>query len=282
MQQLLTAPGELHTAAIGRITLTAQLTTDGGVTITVWAGTDRHAFTYTDKTLARARYAQIRQLAATGHTADQIDEHINGGGNHAIGQVREVLTEAMQSAAADNSTGSDRLVKALSAEVEAHETPAETAELAALAADIRATLDAGADRPVVDEATAYLTRLADERQAGIDAAVKAADAKPVTLDDYVGNPARVNRPRLATNTPSARKLTAPMYGMLAQADAHGGRIRLDRKDDRNRARAIRKRDNYLTLIYATPGVEASLYAAELTESGRRAVAEHRDAVQAVA
>jgi hypothetical protein len=282
MQQLLTAPGELHTAAIGRITLTAQLAVDGGVTITVWAGTDRHAFIYTDLAIGRARYAQIRQLARTGMTAQQIADTVGADREHAMQAVRDILDDAMQSAAADNSPAGGRLVSALSAEVEAHETPAETAELAALAADVANTMRAA--RQDATSAGTFGADLTAARYAAVDDAVRAAEAvnRPATLDAYVGNPARVNAPRLATNTPSARKLTRPMLDMLAQADANGGRIRLDRRADRNRARAIRKRNNYLTLIYATDGVEASLYAAEITESGRLAVAEHRDTVQAVA
>jgi hypothetical protein len=244
MQQLLTAPGELHTAAIGRITLTAQLAVDGGVTITVWAGTDRHAFIYTDLAIGRARYAQIRQLARTGMTAQQIADTVGADREHAMQAVRDILNDAMQSAAADNSPAGGRLVSALSAEVEAHETPAETAELAALAADVANTMRAA--RQDATSAGTFGADLTAARYAAVDDAVRAAEAvnRPATLDAYVGNPARVNRPRLATNTPSSRKLSQRMRDMLrevAQAAERGNALHVNTPARQTTARGLYRR-----------------------------------------
>lgn len=142
MRQL-TAVGDQHTIALGRVYITAQLATCGGVTITVWAGPDRRdavAFSYADRRIARTRYAQIRQLAASGATAEQIDQVVNGGGSHAVEAVRDILRDAVAAVAADNSAAGARLAAPLQAAIEATEPQAEQDRLDALADDIRAHL----------------------------------------------------------------------------------------------------------------------------------------------
>lgn len=140
----LTAPGDLVAITIGAVQISAQLAVGQGVTITVWQGPSRHdavAFSYTDRALARRRYAQIRQLAASGLTAEQIDAHINGPGNAAVAAVRDLLAEATEQAAADPAPAAGRLTSALAAERTRLDTVAETARLDALAARINADLD---------------------------------------------------------------------------------------------------------------------------------------------
>jgi|SRR5688572_13628180 len=102
----LTSPDQSHTALFGAVHVQAQLTVDGGVTITAWTGPDRAnavSFSYTDLDHGRRRYAQIRQLARTGLTAEQIDAQVNGDGNHAVEQVRQLLNEVCEQAQADPS-----------------------------------------------------------------------------------------------------------------------------------------------------------------------------------
>lgn len=229
------------------------------------------------RAIARVIALSLKHAAPTINAAKAVDNARRAVLHNLDGQLAFVLASPTVESTRTGEVLQDVRAMFVSAEDEAADD--------VLAADINATLDASSARPVADEATAYLAGLAAERQARIEAAVAAADAKPTLADvarNLGGNPARVNRPRLATNTPSARKLTRPMLDMLAQAAANGGHIRLDRRDGRNRARAILKRGEHLTLIYATPGVEASLYAAEITDLGRRTVAEHRNTEEVAA
>jgi hypothetical protein len=136
---VLTSPDQLHTARIGSIALSARRTVDGGVTITAQTGPDRYdavTWSYTDDKLATARYNAVAQLATTGLTAQEIDAHINGGGNHAILTVREIFNEAL----AHTNPGS-RIERAVQAELAATDTAAEKAADEALVADINAHLD---------------------------------------------------------------------------------------------------------------------------------------------
>ncbi len=165
MRQL-TAVGDLHTITLGRVHISAQLATCGGVTITVWAGPDRSdavAFSYTDRRIARTRYAQIRQLAATGATAEQIDQVVHGGGNHAVEAVREILRDAVAAATADDSPAGARVAAPLQAALADTETPSERDRLDALAGDIRAHL--GPARSFAEIRDRHAAALARDRKA---------------------------------------------------------------------------------------------------------------------
>lgn len=145
MTHTLSAAGDLHTAVFGTVTMTAQLTVDGGVTITIWptahAG-DAISYSYTDLALGRRRYAVIRQLARTGATAQAIADTLGADREHALAQVRLLLDEAQEFAAADPSRTGTRVVAAVAEQKQAMETDAERGANDALAARINAHLAA--------------------------------------------------------------------------------------------------------------------------------------------
>ena len=135
----LAAVGESTTTAYGRIHLQAQLTVEGGVTLTVWQGPSRHdavTFSYLDPRAARRAYATIRQLAVAGSSAEQIAQAMGSDREHALGQVRQILDDALATATADDSTASAPLMAALQATKADTESAEETARLDRLAADI--------------------------------------------------------------------------------------------------------------------------------------------------
>jgi hypothetical protein len=143
MRQL-TAVGDQHVIALGRVHLSAQLAVDGGVTLTVWSGPNRHdsvSFAYTDRAIARRRYAQIAQLAHSGLTAEHIDAHVNGPGNTAVAAVRQILTESQEFVSADPSPAAGRLSVAIADAYGDLVTAAERSAEADLAARINADLD---------------------------------------------------------------------------------------------------------------------------------------------
>ena len=276
----LTAPGEAHTIAVGQIRLTAQLTIDGGVTITIWAGTHRRAFGYNDKAEGRHAYNVIRQMASTGLSADQIADTMQANRDHARAQFRKVLEDAQEYTAGGDTATDTVISTALADEIDRLRGARERDDMAALVADMRAHLglDCAADNPDVDPDDAPTSTPTTPAPTPTDTPAQTVDKPRNVLDAYGVDRSRANRPRLAAG--SNHKLTARMVDMLAEAaERDDGTIRLDRADLRNRARAIAKRGDYLTLIHATDGVPASLYAARITNLGRHAVATQTGAVR---
>lgn len=277
----LTTPGDLHTIAVGQIRLTAQLTVDGGVTITCWQGPSRHdavTYEYADKVLGRRVYAAIHQMAATGLTAREIADRMNSNRNHALGQVRQILEDAEGEA-----SGRDRirLADAITAEIQALKTDAEKAADEELVEDMRRHLGLGdcaaddEDEDPDDTPTGVPTTSAPSPTNTLATSV---DKRRNLLDAYGVDKTRANRPRLAAGTNQA--LRPRMVDMLAEMAARpDGTIRLDTRDAQNRAYNIAKRGDYLELVYATPGVPASLAAARITPLGRRTATAAQEATR---
>lgn len=162
--------------------------------------------------------------------------------------------------------------------------PADSELIARLNADLDAR--AAQAQPVTDPAVDYIAQLTNQRHKAITNAVTTADRQPATLtglrNAYAAAAGTTPRNRVTLRPGTSRALSDAMWRMLADANARGGQIRLDSRDLRNRARAIDRRFNYLNLIYFTDGVPASLYLAEITDAGRKALAQHQQTAQAVA
>lgn len=216
----LTSPGTLHTATIGGVTFSAQAAVGGGATIHVWCGPSRHnavSYSYTDVRLASARLGTIAHLAATGLTATQITDQLGANPAHALAQVRALLDDAMRHASADPSREATQLVAALQAEKEAIEPEAETARLAALAANINAHLDAVHGACRADEQ-------GDESEADTDDADLIAFAK--TVGDTVAQGVRdTDRPATLAALAHAYRNTHTQFPTRAETRAQAARAK---------------------------------------------------------
>jgi hypothetical protein len=136
MTSTLTGPGQLHRARIAGVDVTAQLTIEGGVTITVWPTTSRHdavAFSHVDRKLAAHRYQVIAQLAATGSTAQQIADTLGSDRRRALAEVAGILDDALAAACDDDSTASASAIRNLQSAKESLESDVDKARRQAIA-----------------------------------------------------------------------------------------------------------------------------------------------------
>jgi hypothetical protein len=268
-------PDQINTVEVGQVTISAQRTTDGGTTIHLWRGPSRHnalTLSYRNPKLGEHVRNVIAQMAATGATAAQIAATLGADAEYALDQVRRILDDALAVATGDDSTVSGMLVAALQEAKADTESAAVRAAAGALAADISTHLRdtygrCGADEP--DDAVDYLTQVTADRHTAVDGAVRASNALTGLRDTHAATATNLPALRPGTN----RRLTPAMLDLLAAAADNDGTVRLDREDDRRRARAIARRGNYLTLVHTTHGVPESLYRAEITGLGRRALTE---------
>lgn len=89
----------------GALSLTASRTVDGGYainTMTASGGTRFDALGYTtrDRDAFKARYRLIAEGALAGKTAEQIADEIHAGGQQAVQDAEQILTDALGSLAA--------------------------------------------------------------------------------------------------------------------------------------------------------------------------------------
>lgn len=199
----LIAVGEISTITYGSIDLSSQLTTDGGVTITIHHTADRHqdwSRSYTDLNLGRARYREIANLALAGMSGTDIITRIN-------------LTERAVFHAAGNSIADTNALNAITERLADLETPAERAESDAIAARLNADLDNRAHRNAAaraaDPVAQYAQQIAADRY-------KAAETARIAADVYTR--AASGKPILVS---TGDKISTPLARILAHAANHG-------------------------------------------------------------
>jgi hypothetical protein len=91
--------GDTDTRTFGGVSLTVQITTDGGYAINAFAASSGHrydalAYSTPDRDAFRARYRQIAEAALAGKPADQIAADINGAATDAIQAAERIVTKA--------------------------------------------------------------------------------------------------------------------------------------------------------------------------------------------